>query len=102
MYCALTEKEPDKFLGDADAAADEPAPGYPCPVCQKGRMLPVRELPRPTVRQIMAMPFPNEAYVEKQRRRLEGKRRRKAGDTRWLLVVPAGELRQRLLPFGFT
>lgn len=53
-------------------------------------MLPVRELPRPTVRQIMAMPFPNEAYVEKQRKRLEGKRpRRKARDTRWLLVVPA-------------
>ena len=52
-------------------------------------MVPVRELPRPTVREIMAMPFPNEAYVEKQRKRLEGKRRRKAGDTRWLLAVPA-------------
>ena len=96
------EKEPDKFLGDADAGADEPAPGYLCPVCQKGRMLPVRELPRPTVRQIMAMPFPNEAYVEKQRKRLEGKRRRNKAPGRWLLVVPAGELRQRLLPFGFA
>ena len=97
------EKEPDKFLGDADAGADEPAPGYLCPVCQKGRMVPVRELPRPTVREIMAMPFPNQAYVEKQRKRLEGKRRRnKAAESRWLLVVPASELRQRLLPFGFT
>ena len=30
------EKEPDKFLGDADAGADEPAPGYLCPVRQQG------------------------------------------------------------------
>ena len=66
-------------------------------------MVPVRQLPRPTVREIMAMPFPNEAYVEKQRKRLEGQRpRRKAGASRWLLVAPTGELRQRLLPFGFT
>jgi hypothetical protein len=51
----------------------------------------------------MAMPFPDEAYVEKQRKRLKAKRqRRKAAESRWLLVVPAGELRQRLLPFGLT
>jgi hypothetical protein len=50
----------------------------------------------------MAMPFPDEAYVEKQRKRLETKRRRKAGEHGWLLGVPVGELRQRLLAFGFT
>ena len=95
----------DYRSGDADAGADEPAPvpGYLCPVCQKGRMLPVRELPRPTVRQIMAMPFPDEAYVKKQRKRLEGKRpRRKAAEHGWPMVAPSGDLRQRLLAFGFT
>jgi len=83
-------------------ASDDLAPGYPCRVCKKGRMVRGKELPRPTVRQIMAMPFPDEAYVEKQRKRLKAKRRRKAGESRWMLVVPVGELRQRLLAFGFT
>jgi hypothetical protein len=96
------DKEPDKLLGDSDAEADDLAPGYPCPVCKKGRMVRGKELPRPTVRQIMAMPFPDEAYVEKQRKRLKTQRRRKAAEHGWLLVVPVGELRQRLLAFGFT
>lgn len=101
----ITFSYKDYRSGDADAGADEPAPvpGYLCPVCQKGRMLPVRELPRPTVRQIMAMPFPDEAYVKKQRKRLEGKRpRRKAAEHGWPMVAPSGDLRQRLLAFGFT
>lgn len=96
-----TEQEPDKLIGDADVEAEPLAPGYPCPVCKKGRMVSGKETPRPTVRQIMAMPFPGEAYVEKQRKRLRPKPRRKRAQG-WRLVEPAGQLRQWLLPFGFT
>ncbi|MDT8388826.1 MAG: phage Gp37/Gp68 family protein, partial [Thiogranum sp.] len=46
-------------------------PGYACPVCKQGRMVRGPELPRPTVPQIMTMPFPNNASVEKQRKRLK-------------------------------
>jgi hypothetical protein len=51
----------------------------------------------------MTMPFPNEAYVQKQKKRLKamGRRRRKA-ETYWPAVVPSGELEQRLLPLEFT
>jgi hypothetical protein len=97
-----TEKEPDKLLGDSDAGAEDLADGSLCPVCKQGRMVRGKQVPRPTVRQIMAMPFPDDKYVEKQRKRLKSHRRPKAGEQGWLLVAPAGELRQRLLPFGFT
>lgn len=51
----------------------------------------------------MATPFPDEAYVEKQRKRLTAKRGRgKAEKPRWRLLEPAGQLQQWLLPFGFT
>ena len=86
-----------------ESSSDDLGPGYACPVCKKGRRVRGQHTPRPSVRQIMAMPFPDEKYVEKQRKRLKAKRRRrKMAQGRWLLVVPAGELRQRLLPFGFT
>jgi hypothetical protein len=50
--------------------------------------------------QIMTMPFPNQAYVQKQQKRLRAmERRRRETRAHWTAVVPFGQLKQRLLPF---
>ena len=91
------------LLGDSDLTqGDDLGPGYACPVCKQGRMVRGPELPRPTVPQIMTMPFPNEAYVQKQRKRLKAMGRRPKTKISWPAVVPSGELEQRLLAFEFT
>lgn len=97
-------EEADGLLGGSDSQGDDLGPGYTCPVCKQGRMVRGPELPRPTVPQIMTMPFPNDAYVQKQKKRLKamGRRRRTRETTSWPAVVPSGELEQRLLAFEFT
>jgi len=97
-----TSEEVDGLLGGSDAQSDDLGPGYTCPVCKQGRMVRGPELPRPTVPQIMSMPFPNEAYVQKQRKRLKAMGRRRKTEASWPAVVPSGELEQRLLPLEFT
>lgn len=99
-----TSEGADGLRGDSDLAqGDDLGPGYTCPICKQGRMVRGPELPRPTVPQIMTMPFPNEAYVQKQRKRLKAMGRRHKTETgSWPAVVPSGELEQRLLAFGFT
>ena len=100
-----TSEQPNELLEDSGLTQDDDlGPGYACPVCKQGRMVRGTELPRPTVPQIMTMPFPNEAYVQKQQTRLKamGRRRRKTETTYWPAVVPSGQLEQRLLAFGFT
>ncbi len=48
------QQKRDKLSGDSDLDANE---GCPCPVCGQGRMVRGEERPRPTVPQILAVPF---------------------------------------------
>jgi hypothetical protein len=93
------EPQRDELRGDVE---EEPASaeGYPCPACGKRRMIRTHQTPRPTVREILAMPFPTSSGQE---RRDEVRRTPYEGvcPTTSRAAEAPDELRQRLLPLVF-
>jgi hypothetical protein len=114
------QQERDKFSGDADLDASEAdAEGYPCPACGQGRMVRGKVTPRPTVPQILAIPFliwtaiaqDGVAQQQQQREQREQQQQRQEQEPKspereeavldWPTELPPGELRQQLLPLPF-
>ncbi len=117
------QQERDKFSGDSDLDASE---GYPCPVCGQGRMVRGEETPRPTVPQILAIPFviwtaiasegvqqqreqrerrQQEKLLRVQREAQQPSNREREEREEAVLCCPtessSDELRQQLLPLAF-
>ena len=118
------QQERNKFSGDLDLeAVDEKLEGYPCPVCGQGRMVRGEETPRPTVPQILAIPFiiwtaiasdGAQQQREQSERRQQEKllrvqrdaqqppnREREEAIFSCPTESPSNELRQQLLPLAF-
>ena len=105
------QHERNKFDGDSDLEVA----GYRCPACRLGRMIRVLQAARPTVPEILAMPFPDEqvvaaafartSFVSNVPQAAENSEQprpaRESWRPYWPVDVPCGELRQRLLPLVF-
>jgi len=87
----------------ANLAVDEEATkGYPCPVCGVGRMVRGATMPRPTIWQILTMPFPDEKVIDECRRRIASLPEEPSWTAWPRSPVSCPEYRQRLLPLVFT
>lgn len=54
----VRSEDSDQMPDDASGDEAQEEPGYPCPVCKRGRMIRTTiEIPRPTVAELLAIPW---------------------------------------------